>query len=132
MRFRPATREERQLTVLWVAAAASAVVLRPVWLAVAPHLRPCTFRELTGVPCPTCGTTRTAVALLELDPATAFFTNPLAAAVGTAFLLGGMIAAAWLLSSSELPAFDLRWNRWWAIAVVAVFAANWAYLIVTR
>jgi hypothetical protein len=117
---------------LWVAAAASAVVLRPVWLAVAPHLRPCTFRELTGVPCPTCGTTRTAVALLELDPAIAFLTNPLAAAAGSVFLLGAMIAAAWLLASSKLPTFGLRWNRWWTLAVVAVVVANWAWLIVTH
>ena len=47
-RLRDATRSERQLAGLWAAAAISVVLLRPVWIAIAPHLRPCTFRKLTG------------------------------------------------------------------------------------
>ncbi len=130
-RLRPATREERQIAGLWFAAAASAIVLRPIWVVVASWLRPCTFRSLTGIPCPTCGTTRTALALLDLDLATAFSVNPLAAAVGIVFVVGGALALPWLLVSSRLP--KLPWPRprhmAWSLALLAV--ANWIYVIVT-
>ena len=86
MRFRPATNDDRQLALLWLAAAVSAVALRPLWIAFAPHLRPCIFRGLTGVPCPTCGTTRAATAFLNGELAGAFAANPLAALAGLILL----------------------------------------------
>lgn len=125
------SREERQLSALWGVAAVSAVVLRPFWLAVAPHLRSCTFRSLTGVPCPTCGTTRTAVALLELDPVRALHTNPLAAAVGIALVVGGMLALVWAVFSWPLPRPGLGWNRRWTALLLALITANWIYLMLT-
>jgi hypothetical protein len=130
--LRPATREERQLAALWVAAAASAVVLRPIWMAVAPHLRSCAFRKLTGVPCPTCGTTRTALAMLDFDLASAFQFNPLAALVGAAFIVGGAGALVWLICRWPMPSLGLEWNRWWAAVIVGIVAVNWMYLIATR
>ena len=130
--FRPATRAQRQLGLLWFAAAASAAVLRPVWLAVAPQLKPCAFRGLTGIPCPTCGTTRTAVALLDLDLAAAFAVNPLAAWAGLAFFIGGPLALIWALAGSRIPALDRVRSRWWPFGLVALVLINWVYLIVRR
>jgi hypothetical protein len=131
VRLRPATREERQIAWLWFAAAVSAIALRPVWIALAPWLRPCAFRSLTGIPCPTCGTTRTALAMLDLDLGTAFAANPLAAAAGLVFVIGGVLALPWLLLSGRLPI--LGWLRLRRVAwtVAAVAAINWAYLIAT-
>lgn len=132
IRRRPATRTERQLAALWAAAAVAAMILRPLLIILAPMLRPCTFRSLTGLPCPTCGTTRTALALLELDLVTAFLTNPLAAAAGVVFFAGGVGALLWLLFRWPLISFGLRWSRWWTFAVLAVVIFNWAYLIATH
>jgi hypothetical protein len=129
-RLRPARPEERQLAALWAAAAASAVALRPLWLVVAPHLRRCAFRGLTGMPCPTCGTTRTAVALLGLDLAGAIRANPLAAVAGIVFVVGGAAALGWLaLGGRSLPELGWHWSRWWTAAAVGLVAANWLYLI---
>ena len=130
--LRPATRAERQLATLWGIAAIASALLKPVWIAVAPRLRPCTFRELTGIPCPSCGTTRTALALLDLDLAGAVLVSPLAAVVGIAFFIGGAAALVWAASRLPLPSLGLRWSRWWTAAVVAAVIGNWAYLIVNR
>jgi Protein of unknown function (DUF2752) len=130
-RLRPATREERQLAMLWAAAAISVSVLRPVWIAVAPHLGSCTFRNLTGIPCPSCGTTRTALALLDFDIGAALAVNPLAAIVGVAFIIGGGLALIWVVARGPIPTFNLRWSRWWTAAVVAAILINWVYLILT-
>ena len=37
---------------------------------------PCVFRLITGFQCPGCGVTRMCLALLRLDFATAFYSNP--------------------------------------------------------
>ena len=132
LRLRPATREERQLAVLWFAAAASAAVLRPVWIAAAPLLRPCTFRGLTGIPCPTCGTTRVALALLDLDLAAAFAANPLAAVAGLALFAGGALALAWVLLRGPAVALDGGLPRWWVAVLAVLVLGNWAYLIAGR
>lgn len=131
-RFRPARREERQLAWLWFAAAASAVVLRPVWIVVAPWLRPCAFRSLTGIPCPTCGTTRAALALLNLDLAAAFAVNPLAALTGVGFIVGGVLAAVWAVLRGPVPVLDRPVVRVLLWSLVAAGLFNWVYLIATR
>jgi hypothetical protein len=131
MKFRQATREERQIALLWFAAAASALVLRPIWQIAAPLLRPCTFRSLTGVPCPTCGTTRTALAILDLDVVSAFTVNPLAATVGLVFFVGGVFALVWALARGRVPVIEGRFRRGWLLALVAPILINWAYLILT-
>ena len=131
LRFRTATPTERQLAMLWGAAAVSAVVLRPLWIAISPHFRSCTFRNITGIPCPTCGTTRTALALLDFDFCTAFVVNPLATFAGIVFVVGGGLALVWVLLRGPTPTWDLRWSRRWTWAIVGVILINWVYLILT-
>lgn len=132
VRFRTASRTERQLAMLWGAAAISAAVLRPVWLIVAPHLGSCTFRRLTGIPCPTCGTTRAALALLDFDIGAAFAVNPLATFAGVVFIVGGWVASAWVVLRGPTPVANLRWSPRWTAATVGVILINWVYLIITR
>lgn len=130
MRTRSITREERQLVLLWLVAAASALVLRPLWLVLAPHLQPCVFRSLTGLPCPTCGTTHAAVAFLHGNLASAFASNPLAALAAVLFVAGAPIATVWAFAGRaavELPRPLPRWVRYGLVGVIAV---NWLYLIV--
>ena len=43
-----------------------------------PFRIPCLFREVTGLQCPGCGTSRMALALMRLDIPAAFFYNPVA------------------------------------------------------
>ena len=129
MTTRSATREERQLALLWLAAAASALALRPLWLAIAPFLRPCVFRSLSGIPCPTCGTTRAAAAFLYGDIAAAFTANPLATAMGLLFVVGAPMAVLWTLARWPVPVLPTPIPMSVRIGAVALITANWIYVI---
>jgi hypothetical protein len=131
LRWRDALREEKQLAWLWGVAAASSLLLRPFWLALAPLAPACPFRAITGIPCPTCGTTHAAVALLHGDLTAALAANPLASLAGLAFAVGGLLAPLWAvlkLPMLEIPSPLPRWAR---CGLVTVLLANWVIVIVT-
>jgi hypothetical protein len=131
VKTRPSTREERQLAFLWLAAAAGALALRPLWLALAPHLRPCIFRSLTDVPCPTCGTTRAATAFFEGDLLAAFAANPLAAMGGCLFVVGAPLATLWAVSRWPIPQLTKSSLGWTRVCVLLLVVVNWLYVIVS-
>lgn len=119
----------RELGLLWGGVALALVALGPFFERLSAKLPACVFRGVTGLPCPTCGGTRAALALARLDPAGAFQANPLVA-LGLLFLVGGgLVAFARALSGRGVaePAHVPAWVR---AGLVLVLAANWAYLIV--
>ena len=116
---------------LWLVAAASSLALRPLWLAIAPHLRPCIFYAWTGIPCPTCGTTRAAVAFLGGHMVEAFSTNPLAAAGGFLFVAGAPVVFLWAFSGIPMPRVSGPLPPWLRFAALSIICLNWVYLIVT-
>ncbi len=88
----------------------------------------CLFRRITGQPCPTCGSTRAAAALLHADVPAAFRLNPLTT---TLMLAAPLLIAAWMIARRR--AVDTAaWmgRRWRTILLVgaAIIAANWVYL----
>ncbi len=89
----------------------------------------CTFKHLTGLPCLTCGMTRSWVSLVHGDIAQALAWNPAGAALclltalGTAYLLGRIAGAPALrLDTSAMERRALR------IGLVLGVAANWAFV----
>jgi len=129
VRFREATNEDRQLALLWLAAAVSAVALRPLWLTLAPLLRPCIFRALTGFPCPTCGTTRAATAFLDGELTAAIAANPMAALAGLVFVAGAPLAVGWTLTKRNLPSVTGPPPVWVRVVAASLIGLNWAYVI---
>ncbi len=91
----------------------------------------CNFRSWTGIPCPTCGTTRMAERLLAGDVAGALGWNPLVFIALTAVAVWGVVSA--MRVGFGLPAWRLvleRRDR----AIVRTLAlvtliAGWGYLI---
>jgi Protein of unknown function (DUF2752) len=90
----------------------------------------CLLKGLTGLPCPTCGSTRVVGRLAHLDVAGALAMNPLAT-------IAAALVAIWAVADFGLLArgrgLDLemgrplgRLVRW--LALVAV-VANWLYLV---
>lgn len=130
MRWRRATPEDRQLAWLWGAAAFSAVVLRPLWFAVAPALPACPLRTLTTIPCPSCGSTRAGLALLHADVAGALRLNPLAALAGIAFVVGGGAAPLWVSFGGPVPDLPARWPLWARLGAVSAILLDWLWLLV--
>ena len=112
----------------WGALALTAVLLAPLATDLAPGLPGCLFRELTGLPCPTCGTTRAALALSRLDLAGAIAWNPLATLGALIFVLGGAAAAVATLAGKPLREPRLNGPALRAAVVLAV-AANWAWVL---
>jgi hypothetical protein len=90
----------------------------------------CSFKLMTGLPCPTCGSTRTFGRLAELDLAGALWMNPLAAA-GALVLVGWALWDALLLPSRRA----LRLKPHPALVVplrvlaLAAFLLNWVSLL---
>jgi hypothetical protein len=94
----------------------------------------CTFKALTGVPCPTCGSTRSIVYLSHGAFVSAFVMNPLVAAcavIATLFFIYCFLTLAFdmprigvALSTNEKDSLRL--------VIVLLLAINWLYLIITR
>jgi Protein of unknown function (DUF2752) len=119
---------DRRLSLTWGALALTAVLLAPLATDLAPRLPGCLFRELTGLPCPTCGTTRAALALARLDLSGAIAFNPLATLGALVFVLGGAAAAVASLAGRPLREPPLSGPVLRSAAVLAL-AANWAWIL---
>jgi len=106
--------------------ALSAARFLPV-LTVAPS---CPFKALTGLPCPTCGSTRSIVHLAHGNFTAALAMNPLICILFTAAVIGlfyGILAKV-----AELPGFGIalsdREKNAFRVAAVLILLSNWMYL----
>lgn len=90
----------------------------------------CYFKAFTGLPCPSCGSTRTAACLAHGNLPAAFAMNPLAAAVLLA-LVAWAIADLVLMTRGRALGLEVspRLGGPLRVAAVAVVLANWVYLI---
>ena len=90
----------------------------------------CVFKGLTGLPCPTCGSTRALGRLFALDFAGALAMNPFTT-------LLAVVVAAWALADLALlptrRALELdvppRLGAALRAGALVLFLANWVYLV---
>jgi len=91
------------------------------------HRPTCLVKHLTGLPCPTCGTTRSGLKILEGEIVTAFWCNPMM------FVAGVLFCAALLVRLVFARHLHMRLGRgqrrlaW--VAAIMLLLANWAYVI---
>jgi peptidoglycan/LPS O-acetylase OafA/YrhL len=93
------------------------------------RLAHCPLRDLTGVPCPTCGGTGAAVALTEGRWAEALAANPLVTLGGVVFsiwLLAGLVATVVPSLRRELVLTD-REKKTARILAVVLLVTGWLY-----
>lgn len=119
----------RQLGLLWGGVALALVAVSPLAAGLAEAAPHCPLKSVSGLPCPTCGTTRAAVALARLDPLGALALNPLAALGWTVLVGGGLLAGAAALLGRPVREPSWRWRPHTRAALAALLLANWIYLI---
>ena len=90
----------------------------------------CYLKLTTGLPCPTCGSTRALGRLFALDLRGAFAMNPATTLAAAALALWAAADLA-LLPRRRALGVELapRAGRALRVAVVAAFVLNWAYLL---
>ena len=95
-------------------------------------LPPCPFRAVTGIPCPSCGTTRSLVHLAHGDFAGSLILNPLFSLVMiTALFLFFARSACLPFNRSRITlTHTRREGSLLRAGIAAFFLANWMYLIV--
>lgn len=77
----------------------------------------CLFKNLFGLPCPSCGMTRAYISLVRLDIKTAFYYHPL-------FILPLIIAIILLFKNSRFIAKIYK-NEWFWIIVLLLTVSVW-------
>lgn len=114
---------------LWLGVSLGAAVIAGMWLRLDLPRPECPLHAFTGVPCPGCGTTRAAEALIGGDWAAAFLLNPLACALLAAVVIFDLYALVVLVG---------QWPRWRPSGVLplpvrtgalAALALNWLWLM---
>lgn len=93
---------------------------------------PCPFHKVTGMPCPTCGTTRATLHAVHLEWGAAFSLNPLGT-VGIA-LAWMYIGYAAVVTTLRLPRPRFSFRHRYAVLFFRVLLPlalllNWGYLI---
>lgn len=119
----------RQLGLLWGGTALTLVLASPLGPLLASGLPYCPLKSWTGLPCPTCGATRTALALARFDFATAFGLSPLVTLAWVFLVAGGLIAGVAALAGRGVPELPREIPLGWRVAVLAVVLLNWVYLV---
>ena len=107
--------------------------LAKFWMGLNLPFPVCLLRKLTGIPCPTCGCTRSLAAWTRLDVGTAFLLNPLFFLVCLSVIIWFAARAIESKSArtflSGLPKV-LKKHLGWKVISAAVLI-NWIYLCLT-
>lgn len=95
----------------------------------------CFIKNTTGIPCPSCGTTRALLALMHGGLFESLYINPMGILAGVALL----ILPLWILldvamQRQSLLEWYIKANQWLRLPVVAtilvgIMAANWIWNI---
>ena len=91
----------------------------------------CVFRAIMGIPCPTCGITRSLVAISHLDIIGAFWWNPLVFILLLIIWVWGLLSVFGLMTGRGAPIVEASGNPALILRIAFIVAVitNWAYLI---
>ncbi len=118
--------------LLWLLVSLGAFISLAFWFAARLPTPPCVFHSLTGLPCPTCGSTRAAYHFLHGHFAVSFLFNPLAFLAFCAVVIFDLYALAILLlriPRFRLQNFSPQEKLLLRSLALSLLAANWLYLL---
>lgn len=97
------------------------------------YIPACLFRQWSGLPCPSCGATRTGIFASHLQLWEAFTTNPLFFSIYSLLFLWAMNSiAGWLFKRNISIMLTDKERKIIYITALASIPLNWIYLIVTE
>ena len=121
--------------LLWLVISLGTFLGLLLWLSAGWATPQCAFRAITGLPCLTCGATRSAWQFLHGHFLTSLRFNPLAflaycgIAIFDLYAIAVLIARTPRLRLSNFTRFEKLVVR---ILVIALLSGNWLYLVVAR
>jgi Protein of unknown function (DUF2752) len=130
--LRPLAPKETDFELLFVAVTLLVAVPCFAWLAMDLPWPKCLLRHLTGIPCPTCGATRCALALAHGNLAGAWIRNPFmfVCYVGTGLLdLYAATVVLFRLPRIRLANLPAEIKHRLCVIVAIALAINWCYLL---
>lgn len=132
-RDRSTTEPDHEL--IWLAVSAASIAGAAGWLAMALPWPHCPFFATTGLPCVTCGATRSAIAFLRGDFLLALKWNPLAFVAFCGVIAFDIYAAVVLVGRMprlRIVGWSVAEKNAARIAVLSLLALNWIYLLAHR
>jgi len=133
--FRPLAPQEVDLEFLFLSVSLTMAASCFGWLAFGLPWPKCWFRQLTGLPCPTCGATRSLLSLVHGNFAEALIRNPLLFFCYIGALAVDLYCALVLLFQLprvRLAGLPAKIKHRLCVLIFAAAAMNWIYLVANR
>jgi len=132
---RPIAPRETNHELIWLSVSSGGLVLAATWLALKLPWPICLFHAVTGLPCLTCGATRSAIAFFHAHFLAAFEWNPLAFLCYCGLSLFNVYAfQVVVLRALPLRIVRLRASerKFFRVFVLSLLALNWVYLLLAN
>lgn len=130
--WRRRSARETDHELIWLAVSLASIAGGAFWLALRLPWPRCPFFSVTGLPCVTCGATRSAIAFLHGDFLVALRWNPLAFVAFCAVIAFDLYAAMVLLLQRprlRIVDWSITQKNTARIAAISLLALNWMYLL---
>jgi hypothetical protein len=133
--WRPRAPREFDYELVWLTVSLASLCAAAIWLTLNFPWPQCLFRTVTGLPCVTCGATRSALQFFHGNFAAALMFNPLAFVVYCGLTIFDIYALVVLITRgprlrvTEISAAEKKIVR---TLVVLLLVANWSYLLWIR
>ena len=91
----------------------------------------CIFKNLTGIPCPACGSTRATLLLFHGEIRKSLLLNPFGLVTNIIIIISIAWMAADIIKKREtfLPFLKTDWNIWVKITLLIIILINWIWNI---
>jgi hypothetical protein len=128
-------RGELDHELIWLSVSLGSLALAVAWFAAGLPWPHCVFHDLTGLPCVTCGATRSTIEFFHAHFAAAWGWNPLVFVSLCA--LSAYDAYAFAVMALRVPRLRVAMTadatkRYVRVLVITTVALNWIYLLAHR
>jgi hypothetical protein len=130
--WRRLAHHETDHELLWLIVSTASLASAGIWLVLGLPWPSCVFHDLTGLPCLTCGATRSAIEFFHGHFFAAWNWNPLAFMVWCGIALFDLYALIVLVTRAprlRLSRFSGDEKRSARVLIISLFAANWIWVL---